>query len=57
MEFKKRRKLRPTSLIREQSEARTDEALTYKKHGGFLQVKILIQKFHALSTQPSLGSD
>jgi hypothetical protein len=32
------------------------QALTYKKHGDFLQVKILILKFHASSLQPSIGS-
>jgi hypothetical protein len=33
------------------------QALTYKKHGDFLQVKKLIEKFHALRTQPGIGAD
>jgi hypothetical protein len=28
------------------------QALTYKKHERFLQVKMLIQTFHALGSQP-----
>ena len=28
-----------------------------KKHGDFLQVKKLIEKFHALRTQPGIGAD
>jgi hypothetical protein len=31
------------------------QALTYKKHGRFLQVKMLIQTFHALGSQPGMG--
>jgi len=31
------------------------QALTYKKHGGVLQVKMLIQTFHALGSQPGMG--
>ncbi|MCM2361894.1 hypothetical protein [Pseudomonas sp. SR18] len=31
------------------------QALTYKKHGGFLQVKMLIQTFHALGSQPGMN--
>ncbi|WP_176159779.1 hypothetical protein [Pseudomonas fluorescens] len=31
------------------------QALTYKKHGDYLQVKILIQTFHALGSQPGMG--
>jgi len=31
------------------------QALTYKKHGGFLQVKMLIRTFHALGSQPGVN--
>ncbi|RTY01549.1 hypothetical protein EJ576_08105 [Pseudomonas sp. C 49-2] len=30
------------------------QALTYKKHKRFLQVKMLIQTFHALDSQPGM---
>jgi len=30
------------------------QALTYKKHESFLQVKMLIQTFHALGSQPGM---
>ncbi|CAM3715216.1 hypothetical protein SAMN05216475_3767 [Pseudomonas synxantha] len=33
------------------------QTLTYKKHREFLQVKMLIQRFHTLSTQPKMGTD
>ncbi|RZI33550.1 hypothetical protein EUX57_02065 [Pseudomonas orientalis] len=32
-------------------------ALTYKKHKDFLQVKMLIQTFHALGRHPGMGAE
>lgn len=35
----------------------SQQTLTYKKHGDFLQVKMLIQRFHTPNTQPNVGTD
>ncbi|AZF51880.1 hypothetical protein C4J85_1380 [Pseudomonas sp. R4-34-07] len=42
-------------MFREQGKGR--EALTYKKHKDFLQVKMLIQTFHALDRHPSMAAE
>jgi len=36
------------------NQGQSRQALTYKKHEGFLQVKMLIQTFHALGSQPGM---
>jgi hypothetical protein len=38
-------------------QGQSQQTLTYKKHGEFLQVKMLIRRFHTFSTQPNLGTD